>query len=166
VSDFWSHFFLHGETYPTTSQEGLWLQLLVSEAALAQISLSIGFRIWSPKAAYQKEALVCSSSALSIIMNRIETQQAVTDAVMAAVLHMAIGERFNLDDKAWDIHIGGLAKLITARVQRGQTDLPIWFSNIIILYAAPFRFQIYLPCADVVNQRCDQRRVRLPSGLR
>ena len=133
MADFWSHFFLHGETYPVTLQEGLWLQLLVSETALAQIALSIGLRIWSPDAAYQKEALVCSSSALSIIKTRIEKQQALTDAIMAAVLHLAIAERFNLDDEAWDIHIGGLAKLITARAQRGQTNLPIWFSNMLIL---------------------------------
>ncbi|KAK3291577.1 uncharacterized protein B0H64DRAFT_330349 [Chaetomium fimeti] len=146
MSDFWSHFFLHGETYPASSQEGAWLQLLVSEAALAQVSLSIGFRIWSPNAAYQKEALACSSSALSIIMNRIATEQALTDAVMAAVLHMAVGERFGLDDEAWHVHIGGLAQLITARAQRGQTDLPVWFSNMIIFDAINAVFGFPLCC--------------------
>ncbi len=95
--------------------------------------LSIGLRFWPQDAESQTKALVHSCHAVRIVIQRIEAQSACTDAVIVAVLHLAVGERLVGNDDGWRVHVNGLAKLITERSQRGRMELPVSLCNILIL---------------------------------
>ncbi|CAM1510873.1 Fc.00g083860.m01.CDS01 [Cosmosporella sp. VM-42] len=133
LSRFWSLVFLDGSDYPNSPDEDAMIHLLVSEAALAEVSMSIGLRHWSPDASCQERAAALSFSATNIIVQRINSGAAHTGGVLGAVLSMAIGERLMHNDLHWKIHVDGLANLITERRSQGECDLPPMLSNFLIL---------------------------------
>ncbi|RDW57977.1 hypothetical protein BP6252_13388 [Coleophoma cylindrospora] len=133
LSRFWSLVFLDGGKYPSSHAEEAWIQLLVSEAALAEVSMAIGIRHWSPDAPCQGKAVAHLCQAANIIIQRIKSESAHTGAVLEAVLSMAIGERLVHNDLTWNIHVNGLASLITERQTRGKCALPSMLCNFLIL---------------------------------
>lgn len=145
MSRFWSVAFLHGRDYPSSADENAWIQLLISETALAEISMAIGLRHWSLDPSTQEKSLSHSCKAANIVVQRINTETAHTGGVLEAVLSMAIGERLVHNDRIWNIHIDGLANLITERRSQGASDLPLVVSNFLILFVCP------LSCEDEAN---------------
>jgi hypothetical protein len=129
--------FLDGGNYPSSPDEEAWIQLLVSEAALAEVSMAIGIRYWSPNVSYQKKSVAHSSKAANIIIQRIKSETAHTGAVIGAVLSMAIGERLMHNDLIWNIHVDGLANLSTERRSQGECDLPPVLCDFLILCVYP-----------------------------
>ncbi|KAK5633676.1 hypothetical protein RRF57_009390 [Xylaria bambusicola] len=119
VSSKWSLLFLNGSEYPTSTSEEAWISLLVSEPVLVESSMAFGLRHWSQDNDYQQLACDFSSKATENIINRIGTGRGITDAVLAAVLTMAFGERIVHNDVAWNIHIDGAVQLVIERVSRG-----------------------------------------------
>lgn len=95
--------------------------------------MAIGIRHWSPDVSYQQLAEFHSSRAANIIIQRLESAQAPTDADLLAVFTMAFGARLMHDDLAWNIHIDGLAQMIRERHSRGEPDLPSWFCDLCVL---------------------------------
>ena len=93
VSRFWSHVFLDGGNYPSSPNEEAWIQLPISEAALAEVCMAMGIRYWSPDVEYQEKAIAHSCKATNIIIHRIKSETVHTGAVIEAVLSMAIEER-------------------------------------------------------------------------
>ena len=138
VSKFWSLVFLDGSSYPSTPGEEAWLQMLVSDTALAEISIALGLGYWSQDASCQEKALMHSCKATHVVIQRIQSETAHTGAVIGAVLSMAIGERLVHNDITWNIHIGGLANLIIKRRSRGICDLPEVLYNFLILFVTLF----------------------------
>ncbi|KAK3326848.1 hypothetical protein B0H66DRAFT_530836 [Apodospora peruviana] len=94
--------------------------------------VATGIRSWSPDLGCQEEAAVHAYKAVNLVIRRIRTETAHTDAVIGAVFHMAIGERLMHNDLAWEIHLGGLAELIVVRLARGQVHLPSMLANFLI----------------------------------
>ncbi|RDL37372.1 Uncharacterized protein BP5553_04805 [Venustampulla echinocandica] len=133
LSRFWSFVFLDGGNYPSSPGEEAWIQLLVSEAALAEVSMAIGIRHWSPDASCQEKAVAHSCKAANIIIQHIKSKTAHASAILGAVLSMAIGERLVHNDLVWNIHVDGLANLITERRSQGEYDLPPVLCNFLIL---------------------------------
>ncbi|KAI9825940.1 MAG: hypothetical protein M1819_000459 [Sarea resinae] len=133
LARFWSLVFLDGGNYPSSPDEEAWIQLLVSEAALAEVSMAIGIRHWSPDASCQEKAVAHSCKAANLIVQHITSETAHTGAVLGAVLSMAIGERLMHNDLLWNIHVDGLANLITERRSQGEFDVPPVLCNFLLL---------------------------------
>ncbi|KAI1750557.1 hypothetical protein F4782DRAFT_248349 [Xylaria castorea] len=128
----WSLLFLDGSEYPGTAREAAWIRLLISEPALFESSMAIGLRHWSPCREYQLIACETSAKATETIIQRISSGQVVTDAVLAAVLTMAFGERLVYNDLAWKIHIDGAVQLVYERISRGLPALSPWIEDFLI----------------------------------
>lgn len=134
VSSFWSTVMVDsGGPFPRSPDEEAFIQLMASEAALAEVSIAVGIRQWSPDASCQEEAVVHTSKASNILIQHIKSATAHTAPVIVAVISMAIGERVAQNDLAWDIHIGGLANIIAERRAQGEGDLPSWLCDFLIL---------------------------------
>ena len=125
--------------YPGTPEEEAWIQLQASEAAFAEISMAIGIRHWSPDTSCQERAMAHSFNAANTIIQRIKSETAHTGAIIGAVLTMAIGERLMHNDLTWNIHVDGLANLITERRLRGERDLPPELCNFLLLSVFPLQ---------------------------
>ncbi|KAI0551809.1 hypothetical protein F4679DRAFT_124729 [Xylaria curta] len=128
----WSLLFLDGSEYPGTANEAAWIRLLLSEPALFESSMAIGLRHWSPCREYQMIAYESSSKAIKTIIQCIGSGRGVTDAVLAAVLTMAFGERLVHDDLAWNIHIDGAVRLVCERISQGLPALSPWIEDFLI----------------------------------
>ncbi|RYC59100.1 hypothetical protein CHU98_g7107 [Xylaria longipes] len=128
----WSLLFLDGSEYPGTANEAAWISLLISEPALVESSLAIGLRHWPPERDCQQIACELSSKAAETIIQRIGSGRGASDAVLAAVLTMAFGERLVHNDLAWNIHIDGAVQLIYERISRGLPSLAPWLEDLLI----------------------------------
>ena len=104
--------------------------------------MAVGMRYWSPEVAYQQLAVFHSSRAANIIVQRIESGQAHTDAVLLAVTSMAFGERLMRNDQAWNIHIDGLAQMVRERRSQGEFGLPPSFCDLCVLSVSLFLLQV------------------------
>lgn len=104
--------------------------------------MAIGMRHWSPDMVYQEKAVAHSCKAVHIIIQRIKSERAHTDAVLGAVLSMIIGERLMHNDLVWNVHVDGLANLIAERRSHSKCHLPAILRNFLILFVYP------LPCQD------------------
>lgn len=124
--------------------------------------MAIGIRHWSPDASCQEKAVAHSCKAANIIIQRIKSETAHTGAVLGAVLSMAIGERLMHNDLIWNIHVDGLANLITERRSQGECDLPPVLSNFLILSVYPL---LRRDKANRSRQGFYQRCVQLPFGV-
>ncbi|KAI0448233.1 hypothetical protein F5B21DRAFT_498247 [Xylaria acuta] len=128
----WSLLFLDGSEYPRTASEAAWISLLISEPALVESSMAVGLRHWSSDRDYQQIACNFSSKATETIIQRIGSGRGTSDAVLAAVLTLAFGERLVHNDLAWNIHIDGAVQLVYERISRGSPALPCWFEDLLI----------------------------------
>lgn len=117
--------------------------MLVSEPALLESSLAISTQHWAADVSRQQNAHVHSIRAVDILIQRINSEKAHTDAVLAVVCTMAIGGRLANDDIAWSIHMDGVAQIIRERYSRGICQLPSWFTDLLVSFVKPFTF-IYL----------------------
>ncbi|KAI1271090.1 hypothetical protein F5Y07DRAFT_393013 [Xylaria sp. FL0933] len=133
LSSKWSLLFLDGSEYPATANEATWISLLMSEPALVESSMAFGLRHWSPDSDYQQIACQYSSKATENIIQRIGSGRAATDAVVAAVLTMAFGERLVHNDLAWNIHIDGAVQMVNERIHQGLPALPPLLETILIV---------------------------------
>ncbi|KAK6208427.1 ATP-dependent rRNA helicase spb4 [Pestalotiopsis sp. IQ-011] len=129
---FWSLAFLDGGNFPQTDNEKAWAQLICSEPSLLQTTLAIGVRHWAPDAEYQQVADECWSAATNIMIQHISSGKPCTDAVLGTVMTMAFGERLVQNEAAWEIHIDGLAKMISHRFEHGERSLPSWLYDLLI----------------------------------
>ena len=120
--------------FPRTPDEEAFMHLIASEAALAEVSIALGMRHWSPDASVQRKAVVHASNAANLIIRHIKADTAHEAAVIGAVLSMAIGERLRNNVPVWNIHIDGLAKMITERRVQGELELPWLISAFVSLY--------------------------------
>lgn len=125
---------VEGGRFPQNSEEEAFLQDLASEAALAEVSLSIGMRHWSPDPLVQEKAVVHSGKATRNVIQHIKSGTAHTSAVLGAVLSMAIGERLMNNTAVWNVHVDGLTKMITERRVLGEPYLPALMCDFLILY--------------------------------
>ncbi|KAI0487788.1 hypothetical protein F4859DRAFT_466185 [Xylaria cf. heliscus] len=128
----WSLLFMDGTKYPGTANEAAWIGILVSEPALVQSSMAIGLRNWSPDKNNQQIACDFSSKATESIIQRIRSGRVTTDAVLAAVLTMAFGERLVHNNQAWNIHMDGAAQLVYERISQGLPALSPWLEDLFI----------------------------------
>ncbi|OIW31260.1 hypothetical protein CONLIGDRAFT_713710 [Coniochaeta ligniaria NRRL 30616] len=133
LSQFWSLVMVDGAHFPRNADEEAFLRDIASEAALAEVSLAIGMRHWSPDTSVQRKAVIHSSKAANIVIQRIKSETAHNSAVLGAVLSMAIGERLMNNTPIWNIHVDGLAKMITERLSQGEHDLPALLCNFLII---------------------------------
>lgn len=91
----------------------------------------------SPDDSFQQKALVHSSNAASIIVERIKCGTAHSAAIIGAVVSMAIEAREMHNEPIWNIHVQGLAHLITERLSQGKCYLPSVLSTFLILFVYP-----------------------------
>ncbi len=155
-----------GGQFPNNPDEAAFLREIASEAALAEVSIAIVMRHWSPDMSVQRKAVIHSSKAANLVIQRIKSETAHNGAVLGAVLSMAIGERLLNNTPVWNIHIDGLADIITERRSQGEHDLPALLCNFLIMHVhpSPPAFELELGLI-VICQRFHQPCVRLPSGL-
>ncbi|KAM0247758.1 hypothetical protein ACHAQJ_009719 [Trichoderma viride] len=125
---------LHSSEYPGSPMEAEWLNLLISEPALIESSLAVSMQHWVSDESRQQKTDAHSIRAVNILVQRIKSRQAHTDAVLAVVLTMAIGGRLANDNVVWNIHMDGLTQLIKERYARGICDLPSWFIDILVSF--------------------------------
>lgn len=118
---------------PTTSpSEAEWVSLFVSEPALIDATMAVGMRHWSPQQAWQIQAEVCSSKALTSIIQRISWRQTYSDGFLLTVMTMAFEARLGGASSAWDVHVDGLVQILKDRRARGIGE-PGWFCDILVL---------------------------------
>jgi hypothetical protein len=138
VASLWSQVFLDSGEFPGSPAEAEWLDLLISEPALIESSLAVSMQYWASDESGLQKADVHSVRAVNILVHRIKSRQAHTDAVLAVVLTMAIGGRLANDNAVWNIHMDGLAQLIRERYALGICDLPSWFADLLVWFVKPF----------------------------
>ncbi|KAI1172786.1 hypothetical protein F4777DRAFT_581549 [Nemania sp. FL0916] len=131
LSSKWSLLFLDGSKYPATASEAAWIRLLISEPALVESSMAFALRHWSTIKDSQRIADDITSQAMENIIQRIRTGQGATDAVLAAALTMAFGERLLHNNRAWSIHIDGAVQVVNVRISRGLPTLSPWLEDIL-----------------------------------
>lgn len=95
--------------------------------------MAVGLRYWEPDASSQQEARAHWSRAVEVIVERIGSGRADTDAVITAVATMAFGERLALNETAWTVHIDGLALLLEQRHKRIDSMLPYWLYDMMAM---------------------------------
>jgi hypothetical protein len=118
---------------PTTNpSEAEWVDLFASEPALVEATMAVGMRHWSPQPYWQLQAEVCSSKALTSIIQQISWRQTYSDGFLAAIMTMAFGARLGRADETWDVHVDGLVQIINDRRLRGIKE-PGWFCDILVL---------------------------------
>ncbi|KAK7757577.1 hypothetical protein SLS62_000592 [Diatrype stigma] len=129
---FWSlsYYDSRGFHSATSPRERFWFDLFFAEPALIEASVAIGEKNWSPNVASKRRAEVHLSIAVNTVIQRIQSRQAQTDGVLAAVITLAFGERLARNDTAWNIHIDGLAQIIRERYAQGIFDMPLWFLDL------------------------------------
>jgi hypothetical protein len=81
----------------------------------------------------QREAVARVSNGMSLVISHIGSRTAHAGPVMGAVLSMAIGERLVGNSAVWEIHVGGLARMIETRWGEGERDLPGLIVNFLVL---------------------------------
>jgi len=133
VSNFWSTVMVDSGPFPSTPGEEAFIEAILSEEALAEVSLAIGMIHWSPAASDRERAVAHSSRASNVLVQRIKSGKAHTTAVMAAVMSMAIGARLAQEEVAWNIHIDGLASIIAERRAQGAMDSPGLLCDFLIM---------------------------------
>lgn len=138
VPRFWSLSYSDSRGFrsPLGEREQFWFELFIAEPALIEASVAIGEKNWSPNVASKRRAEVHFSIAVNTVIQRIQSRQAQTDGVLAAVITLAFGERLARNDAAWKIHIDGLAQIIRERHAQGIYAMPLWFLDLQVLYAA------------------------------
>jgi hypothetical protein len=118
---------------PTTNpDEAAWVDLIASEPALVEVTKAVGMRHWSPQPSWQWQADVCSSKALTSIIQRISWRQTYSDGFLAAILTMAFSARLTHSDETWDMHIDGLVHIIGDRRSKG-IKAPEWVCDALVL---------------------------------
>lgn len=137
MARYWSLAFLEDRGSPRNGSEVVWFGLFLAEPALIEVSLAICERHWSPDAISTWKAAKHWDAAFNIVIERIRSEQAHSDGVLGAVYTMAFGERLAGNELAWNVHIDGIAQLISNRHARGITVLPSWFSGLLILFVSP-----------------------------
>lgn len=143
VASLWSQIFLDSSEYPKSPAEVEWLNMLISEPALLESSLAVTTQHWAADLSRGQNAHVHSIRAINTLIQRINSRQAHTDAVLAVVCTMAIGARLANDNIVWSIHIEGLAHLIRERYARGIVHLPSWFTDLLLSFVRPFAIYIH-----------------------
>lgn len=117
--------------------------MLITEPALLESSLAVTTQHWAADISRQQNAHVHSIRAVDILIQRINSGRAHTDAVLAVVCTMAIGGRLANDDDVWSIHVKGLAQIIRERHARGIFQLPPYFTDLLLSFVRPFAFYIH-----------------------
>lgn len=134
VSRFRSLAYLDHENYPRNPSEVSWFSLFISEPALAEVSMGICERLWSPDALCRWRSESHWNTAFNIVIERIQAKRAHTDGVLAAVVNMAFGERLVGNEATWNVHIDGVAQIIRDRHARGIFGVPPWLERLLVLY--------------------------------
>lgn len=99
--------------------------------------MAFALRHWSPRKNYQEIACDFSSKATETIIQRIGAGRGFTDAVLAAVLTLAFGERIVHNHVAWNIHIDGAVQLVSERASQGLPALSPLLEHLLIKCVRP-----------------------------
>ncbi|KAI1321867.1 hypothetical protein F5Y16DRAFT_388339 [Xylariaceae sp. FL0255] len=129
----WSQLFLDGSKYPLNEEEAAWASLLASDHALAESSLAIGARHLLPAESYEDLYSDLSSRVTKTIISRLNSDQALSDAVLATVMTMAFGECLVHNRRAWAVHIEGGVQLIRERIARGLPAMAPWVRDLLVM---------------------------------
>lgn len=135
--------------------------MLISEPALLESSLAVTTQHWAADVSRQQNAHVHSIRAVNILIQRINSRQAHTDAVLAVVCTMAIGGRLANDDTVWSIHMKGVTDLIRERHARGIFHLPSWLTDLLLSFVRPFAF--YIQSGRLTDYSATQSTISLTS---
>lgn len=161
VASLWSQIFLDSSEYPNTPAEAEWLNMLISEPALLESSLAVTTQHWAADISRQQNTHVHSTRAVNTLIQRINSRQAHTDAVLAVVCTMAIGGRLANDDVVWSIHMRGVTHLIRERYARGIFHLPSWFTDLLLSFVRPFA--LYVHSSRLTDYSATQSTISLTS---
>ena len=142
----------------STNPETEWINLVLSEPALLEASLSVGLKRhrqyphaettgWAARLSHWHAARACK-----IINERLSAGvEALNVGVLGAVFTLAFGEvsykhgwfysgrnadvllqRVSQNEAAWDIHVNGLIHMIQKRTEMGLGGAPPWFSDLLL----------------------------------
>ncbi|KAH7353331.1 hypothetical protein B0T11DRAFT_356373 [Plectosphaerella cucumerina] len=136
LNEFWSVIFLGSRGIPGGQDDQAWMQLLASEPALVEASLSMAVRCWSTKANCNMRADFHACRATGLLIQRIGSREAYTDGFLGAAFTMALNERLLRNDEAWKVHIGGIIQAVRGRRAQGLPGLPPLFTDLVILDTA------------------------------
>lgn len=133
VNEFWSSIFLRGTNNSAGHCDAAWLNLLISDKAFVEATMAAAMRWWVGDSECTRKAQKHSSNAIKMVIDRVHSKGAYTDAYIATTLTLALKERFEQNDAAWEMHIGGVVDAIEARRSRGIDLLPPSLTNILVL---------------------------------
>lgn len=116
---------------PDSPSEEAWFNLIASEPALIEASMSVAVRQWSPDDLCQLKADHHLSNAVSLVKNQITSTQSCTDGVLGAVITMALGASLAGDTITWKIHIDGLSRIVQYRGSGGRYAVPLFLIDLV-----------------------------------
>ncbi|KAL6917126.1 hypothetical protein FSST1_008621 [Fusarium sambucinum] len=123
-----------GTTGPGSSREAEWVDLLQSEPALIEASISIAVRhcVGRKDNTAFRQALIHKGRAIRRVNQKLGLPSGLTDGVLSAVFTLTFAELLESDSKARNAHIEGLAQMIRIRRSTGNTAIPSWFCDFLL----------------------------------
>jgi len=112
-----------------------WLELLTSEPAMVEATMSVAVRCWSSDEPCRLRGDVHLHRATTMLIKRIGSQDPYTDGFLGAIFTLALNERFVQNNEAWEVHLNGIIQSVRGRRSAGMGDLPPLFTDLIILSA-------------------------------
>ncbi|KAH6993039.1 hypothetical protein EDB82DRAFT_498321 [Fusarium venenatum] len=123
-----------GTTSPGSSREAEWVDLLQSEPALVEASISIALRhcVGRKDNTTFRQAVIHKGRAIQRVNQKLGSPSGLTDGVLSAVFTLTYAELLESDSKARNAHIEGLAQMIRVRRSTGNTAIPSWFCDFLL----------------------------------
>ncbi|KAF4445747.1 hypothetical protein FALBO_17149 [Fusarium albosuccineum] len=123
-----------GTGTPGSDRETVWVNLLLSEPALIEASMSIGLKYFPKwRNAWGVHAGdIHKIRAIKMINSSLGTAAGLTDGILGAVFTLTYAERLANNDAAVEVHTQGLAQMIRLRRSSGNNPFPTWFSDFLL----------------------------------
>ncbi|KAF0636263.1 hypothetical protein FPSE5266_02128 [Fusarium pseudograminearum] len=123
-----------GTAGPGSSREAEWIDLLQSEPALVEASISIALSHCTGQNddVTFRQAVLHKGRAIKRINQKLSSPSGLTDGVLSAVFTLTFAALLESDSKARDAHIEGLAQMIRVRRSAGNTAIPLWFCDFLL----------------------------------
>ncbi|KAJ4127952.1 hypothetical protein NW768_008235 [Fusarium equiseti] len=117
-----------------SSREAEWVNLVRSEPALIEASISIALQQYPGNADTKslQQAVIHKGRAIQLINRKLGTPTGLADGLLSAVFTLTYAELRESDMEARSIHMQGLAQMIRLRQSSRDAPLASWFRDFLL----------------------------------
>lgn len=133
VNTFWYPLFLSRRDQQTDESDAAWLDLFVSDPALVEVTIAAGMRYWLASDECKRRGGEHYSRAVDMVVRSMASGKAYSDGFLATIFTLALTERLQGSDAAWEMHIGGAAQAIGQRISYGMLAMPPLLMDLVVM---------------------------------